>query len=173
MCKGLSALPSTCLERAKEMKVKLAHLADKQDRAPRHKEESLLQDFEKLLSSKHGVAAFRSFLRSEFSEENIEFWLACQDYSGTKSPGKLAPKAKRIYSQFVAVQAPQEVNLDSETREAVTVCVSEPTPASFSAAQQRIYTLMEKDSFPRFLKSSYCLEALRSLCGVAWQQQEE
>ncbi|MGH0135382.1 UNVERIFIED_CONTAM: hypothetical protein FKN15_031249 [Acipenser sinensis] len=91
------------------MKVKLAHLADKQDRAPRHKEESLLQDFEKLLSSKHGVQVFRSFLRSEFSEENIEFWLACQDYRGTKSPGKLVPKAKRIYSQFVAVQAPQEV----------------------------------------------------------------
>ena len=55
-----------------------------------------------------GLDLFRNFLRSEFSEENIEFWIACEDYKTAKS-GRLTSKAQQIYSDFVAVQAPREV----------------------------------------------------------------
>lgn len=56
-----------------------------------------------------GLASFRSFLRSEFSEENAEFWVACEDYKRTKSPVKMAEKAKRIYEEFIQTEAPKEV----------------------------------------------------------------
>ena len=55
-----------------------------------------------------GLQVFRGFLRSEFSEENLEFWLACEDYR--VSPSKT--KASSIYGQFINTDAPQEVGRD-------------------------------------------------------------
>ncbi|EPY78823.1 hypothetical protein CB1_001003002 [Camelus ferus] len=53
--------------------------------------------------------SFKSFLKSEFSEENLEFWLACEDYKKIKSPVKMAEKAKKIYEEFIQTEAPNEV----------------------------------------------------------------
>ncbi|EHB07553.1 Regulator of G-protein signaling 8 [Heterocephalus glaber] len=65
--------------------------------------------FDVLLSHKYGVAAFRAFLKTEFSEENLEFWLACEEFKKTRSTAKLVSKAHRIFEEFVDVQAPREV----------------------------------------------------------------
>ncbi|XP_078074256.1 regulator of G-protein signaling 8-like [Mustelus asterias] len=118
------------------------------------------ESFSVLLASKYGLVAFRAFLRSEYSEENIEFWLACEDYKKTKSPAKLASKAKKIYSEFIDVQAPKEVNLDFQTRELTRKNLLEPTHTCFNDAQKRIYSLMERDSYPRFLRSKIYLDVL-------------
>lgn len=56
-----------------------------------------------------GVAAFHTFLKTEFSEENLEFWLACEEFKKTRSTAKLVSKAHRIFEEFVDVQAPREV----------------------------------------------------------------
>lgn len=55
-----------------------------------------------------GQGVFREFLKSEFSEENIEFWLACEDYKKTKSD-HLHGKAERIYEEFVQTDAIKQV----------------------------------------------------------------
>lgn len=147
---------------------------------------------------------FRGFLRSEFSEENLAFWLACEDYR--VSPSNLQKtKAGSIYNQFINPDAPQEVgggesviqhgalrlkevceqfkvsriqsrprassdnpffspqvNLDAETREALLSVMDSLCADTFSKAQQRIYSLMAKDSFPRFLRSPHCMEAVKA-----------
>jgi len=56
-----------------------------------------------------GLYAFRSFLVSEFSEENIAFYLACEDFKSTKSVAKMPSKAKRIYEELIGSEAPREV----------------------------------------------------------------
>lgn len=56
-----------------------------------------------------GLSAFRSFLQSEFSDENIEFWMACEDFKKTKNPAKMAAKAKKIYEDFIQSEGPREV----------------------------------------------------------------
>lgn len=56
-----------------------------------------------------GVETFSQFLRTEFSEENIEFWLACEEYKTTDSETKLLSKAKYIYTIFIESDAPKEV----------------------------------------------------------------
>lgn len=61
------------------------------------------------LSLLDGLASFKSFLKSEFSEENLEFWIACEDFKKTKSPAKMAEKAKKIYEEFIQTEAPKEV----------------------------------------------------------------
>lgn len=53
---------------------------------------------------------FRLFLQREFSEENIDFWTACEEYKKLRD-AKLPAQARQIYSDFVAVQAPKEVSL--------------------------------------------------------------
>lgn len=134
------------------MRVKLSHLAE-----AHHKQKvqdgKILQDLETLLNSKSGLQAFRGFLHSEFSEENLQFWLACEDFR--ISPSNLQKtKASSIYSQFINPGAPLEVNLDAETRDALLDVMDSPCADTFKNAQQKIYSLMAKDSFPRFLRSS-------------------
>ena len=53
---------------------------------------------------------FRAFLQSEFSEENIAFYLACEDYRATKT-SQLPAKAQKIYQEFISTDAPREVNI--------------------------------------------------------------
>lgn len=50
-------------------------------------------------------------MTSEFSEENIAFYLACKDFKKTKSVAKLPSKAERIYNEFIGTEAPREVSL--------------------------------------------------------------
>ncbi|KAG8201054.1 hypothetical protein JTE90_002729 [Oedothorax gibbosus] len=110
------------------------------------------QSFQELTNSKYGLSLFRAFLSREFSEENIEFWLACEDYKRTR-PNKLIGKARKIYDDFVAVQAPKEVNLDSSMRSTILDHLQNPDRHSFDSAQRRIQGLMEQDAYVRFLQS--------------------
>ncbi|KAM4774164.1 regulator of G-protein signaling 8 isoform 6-T6 [Cyanocitta cristata] len=116
--------------------------------------------FDVLLSHKYGLAAFRAFLKTEFSEENLEFWLACEDFKKTRSAAKLASKAQRIFEEFIDVQAPREVNIDFQTRELTRRNVQEPSLSCFDQAQGKVHSLMEKDSYPRFLRSKIYTDLL-------------
>uniref|UniRef100_A0A8C3BKP4 Regulator of G-protein signaling 8 n=1 Tax=Cairina moschata TaxID=8855 RepID=A0A8C3BKP4_CAIMO len=116
--------------------------------------------FDVLLSHKYGLAAFRAFLKTEFSEENLEFWLACEDFKKTRSAAKLASKAQRIFEEFIDVQAPREVNIDFQTRELTRRNMQEPSLSCFDQAQGKVHSLMEKDSYPRFLRSKIYTDLL-------------
>ncbi|NXC85270.1 RGS3 protein, partial [Cercotrichas coryphoeus] len=120
---------------------------------------------EKLLLHKYGLAAFRAFLRTEFSEENLEFWLACEEFKKIKSQSKMVSKAKKIFSEYIAIQSCKEVNLDSYTREHTKENLQNITRSCFDLAQKRIYGLMEKDSYPRFLRSDLYLDIINQKKG--------
>ncbi|KAM6124454.1 LOW QUALITY PROTEIN: regulator of G-protein signaling 2-like [Pterocles gutturalis] len=113
--------------------------------------------FDELLANKYGLAAFRAFLKSEFCEENIEFWLACEDFKKTKSPQKLT-SSKKIYNDFIEKEAPKEINIDFQTKNMIAQNIQEATHTCFSAAQKRVYSLMENNSYPRFLESEFYQE---------------
>ena len=55
-----------------------------------------------------GTTAFRSFLSSEYSEENIDFWLECESYKALKD-SKRHKMALKIYDCFLAPEASSEV----------------------------------------------------------------
>ncbi|XP_023228782.1 uncharacterized protein LOC111629146 isoform X1 [Centruroides sculpturatus] len=116
--------------------------------------------FQDLMSSKYGQALFRAFLSREFSEENIEFWLACEDFKKART-NKLSSKARKIYNDFVASQSPKEVNLDLTIRNSIMNSLATPDRHSFDQAQRRIQALMEQDSYLRFLQSELYLELLQ------------
>ncbi|XP_016897567.1 regulator of G-protein signaling 8 [Cynoglossus semilaevis] len=111
------------------------------------------ESFDQLLSHKCGLAAFRTFLKTEFSDENIEFWMACEEYKKVKSCTKMMSKANKIFKEFIDVQAPREVNIDYRTREKIKQSLEEPSSSTLDEVQAQVYSLMEKDSYPRFLRS--------------------
>lgn len=47
-----------------------------------------------------------------------------------------------------------QVSLDARVREVINKKMQDPTPHAFEDAQLQIYTLMHRDSYPRFLSSS-------------------
>lgn len=57
-----------------------------------------------------GRKVFRDFLRCEYSEENIMFWLACEDLKKETSPEAIEEKARIIYEDYISILSPKEVN---------------------------------------------------------------
>ncbi|UMM41129.1 hypothetical protein L5515_017525 [Caenorhabditis briggsae] len=122
------------------------------------------KSFDSLLNNKFGCALFRQFLKKEFSDENMDFWLECEEFKKMKDGKKsTTQKAIEIYSEFVAEHAPKEVNLDSDTRAATRAAVEAGCkPDTFALAQNRVEQLMSKDSYRRFLRDRLFLDLLES-----------
>ncbi|CAF3433760.1 unnamed protein product [Rotaria socialis] len=146
-----------------------ANLSEKSLIPSREDVQSWEQSFDALLRHRYGQALFRAFLRTEFSEENLEFWLACDEFRVCKEP-KRSAKAKKIYMDFIAIGAPKQVNLDTETRMSTIANIDNPPLDTFDRAQRRIQGLMEKDSYQRFLKSELYINLLRRTSYPAQQR---
>lgn len=175
-----------------------------------------------------GRQVFTSFLRSEFSEENMDFWVACEEYKKMVA-SELAARAQQIYQQYIQADAPKEViqlvktrkfqweyfklwqnwsfitpmaqflffwvlsnlkiksskwffssqplkikvNLDAVIREKTKQNVNSPCPSTFDEAQKMIYTLMEKDSYRRFLCSTLVQDLLQTQTASARVKKEK
>ena len=48
----------------------------------------------------------------------------------------------------------RQVSLDSRVREVINIKMRSPNSRTFDEAQMQIYTLMHRDSYPRFVNSS-------------------
>ncbi|XP_060771764.1 regulator of G-protein signaling 6 isoform X3 [Neoarius graeffei] len=100
-----------------------------------------------------GRDQFLKFLESEFSSENLQFWLAVQDLK--RRPLQDVPtRAQEIWQEFLAEGAPSSINLDSHSYERTSQNLKDPGRNSFEDAQDHIYKLMKSDSYTRFLRSS-------------------
>lgn len=56
-----------------------------------------------------GRKVFRDFLKCEYSEENILFWLACEDLKQESNPEMIEEKARAIYEDYISILSPKEV----------------------------------------------------------------
>lgn len=62
-----------------------------------------------MLRSLEGREVFREFLRSEYSEDNLLFWLACEELKKETNPTVVDEKARIIYEDYVSILSPKEV----------------------------------------------------------------
>ncbi|KOB78671.1 Uncharacterized protein OBRU01_02008 [Operophtera brumata] len=106
------------------------------------------------------------------------FWLACEELKREAEPAAVEEKARFIYEDYISILSPKEVSaccelkcaschpeltsarlpqvsLDSRVREVVNRNMVEPTPHTFDEAQLQIYTLMHRDSYPRFFEEAH------------------
>ncbi|XP_011929206.1 PREDICTED: regulator of G-protein signaling 20 isoform X5 [Cercocebus atys] len=121
------------------------------------------QSFDKLMVTPAGRNAFREFLRTEFSEENMLFWMACEELKKEANKNIIEEKARIIYEDYISILSPKEVSLDSRVREVINRNMVEPSQHIFDDAQLQIYTLMHRDSYPRFMNSAVYKDLLQSL----------
>uniref|UniRef100_A0A915JSP7 RGS domain-containing protein n=1 Tax=Romanomermis culicivorax TaxID=13658 RepID=A0A915JSP7_ROMCU len=118
--------------------------------------------FERLMKNKIGQKMFADFLKGEFSDENILFWMACEELKKERNREKIEEKARIIYEDFVSILSPKEVSLDSRVREIVNNKMVHPDAHTFDEAQEQIFQLMQRDSFPRFISSQIYKDLLAS-----------
>ena len=57
-----------------------------------------------------GRKIFREFLRSEYSEENMLFWLACEELKKEENAEAVEEKARLIYEDYISILSPKEVS---------------------------------------------------------------
>jgi len=116
--------------------------------------------FENMMSSQAGREIFLKFLKKEFSSENLIFWSACEDLRQVKDEKYFKEKVEDMFTTFLEASSPQEVSLDFKVKERVMEQRDQPSETMFDEAQSKIYTLMHRDSFPRFLTSSFYKDLL-------------
>ena len=62
-----------------------------------------------MLRTLEGREIFREFLRSEYSEDNLLFWLACEELKKETNPLVVEEKSRIIYEDYVSILSPKEV----------------------------------------------------------------
>lgn len=60
---------------------------------------------------KAGKKIFRDFLRCEYSEENILFWMAVEELKKESNPDIIEEKARFIYEDYISILSPKEVSV--------------------------------------------------------------
>ncbi|CRL04267.1 CLUMA_CG017365, isoform B, partial [Clunio marinus] len=110
---------------------------------------------EELVRDPTGLQEFTSYLRKEYSHENIRFWMAVNDLRRS-AQSQIPRKAKEIYEEFLEPGAPCEINIDGKTMEKVQQGLKSPTRFTFDVAAEHVYTLLlKKDCYPRFIRSEH------------------
>jgi regulator of G-protein signaling len=81
------------------------------------------------------------------------FWLAVEELRKEHAKEVIADKVRLIYEDFISILSPREVSLDARVKESIMRGLECPTTQIFDEAQLQTYTLMKRDSYPRFLNS--------------------
>ncbi|XP_038072116.1 regulator of G-protein signaling 7-like isoform X2 [Patiria miniata] len=116
--------------------------------------------FDDLLKDPLGRDQFARFLAKEFSQENLRFWIACQELRAT-AISKVPAKAQEIHDEFLSEASHCPINVDSKVREVTRKNMKGAAGRyTFDSAQEHIYMLMRSDSYSRFLKSELYKELL-------------
>ena len=110
-----------------------------------------------VLRNEGAYQAFKSHLEDEFSFENIAFLEQVQKYRKTYDDmsNKLAKlELNAIYDEFIADDAPQEVNIKSAHRSTLRENLQSKNPATepsvLNGAELEVYEMIQGDAFARF-----------------------
>jgi hypothetical protein len=105
-----------------------------------------------LINHDEGRKCFTKYLESEFSAENINFWIAARDYAGIQDEVQRKTIGTQIFNRYLAANAPEQVNINSHNRSEVEagIAKAEFTSDLFVGSAADVFSLMASDSFKRF-----------------------
>ena len=63
-----------------------------------------------------GPVIYAAYLKTEHSDENIKFWMACETYKKTASQWSRTSRAKKLYKVYIQPQSPREVTTPDYAR---------------------------------------------------------
>jgi len=110
-----------------------------------------------LLSHSLGMSTFRTFLRKSVAEENLDFWIAANEFR-TSSQGKdwMKTRAEEIFGQYCKESSEHQVNLPCSMRSSLQKAIEECDFIKddlFTPSIDEIYRLLERDNYARFKRS--------------------
>ena len=117
-------------------------------------------------------AAFKMWLehqKSEYASESSEFWsdtnAFLEESKKEPPPEDLAARAKLIVDTYVVDGCEKQVNLPSAVQQAAIAAASATpfTPDLFDASRKELYSLMRRDTLPRFLQTDRYTTILSTL----------
>lgn len=122
-----------------------------------------------ILRDPSNYAVFESFLIKDFSVENAHFWKAVESYKNHVHQGmpldQMKSIGKMLYQEFISPSGKLCINVSFGTRTQLTNLFEKHDEMDDSfeykaisldlleRAQKEVFTLMLKDSFPRYLRS--------------------
>lgn len=80
----------------------------------------------------------QEFLKKEFSQENIIFWKAVEQYKKIIEADKRKAKAKEIFMKHVSVKATDPINIEQNARQQVEKQLDSPSISTFERPQQEV-----------------------------------
>uniref|UniRef100_A0A6G1SGB7 Regulator of G-protein signaling loco n=1 Tax=Aceria tosichella TaxID=561515 RepID=A0A6G1SGB7_9ACAR len=114
-------------------------------------------DFKTFLSHQDNIRVFKEFLQTQYCQENLDFYLACERYRHLDSNGvgKELVKfmATQIYNDHLSENARQPVNVNNACVQIIKDNLKDPKPDLLCDAQAEIFELMRTDCYPRFCKT--------------------
>uniref|UniRef100_A0A8R1XVF2 RGS domain-containing protein n=1 Tax=Onchocerca volvulus TaxID=6282 RepID=A0A8R1XVF2_ONCVO len=114
-------------------------------------------DVEKILHNELYRKPFQQFLEQQFCAENINFYMAVEDYRSIPDSDleKRAEVARQIFERYFAPNGIESVNIDNSTSKSIrdAVMSEEFTPQLYDVAQYQIFHLLKYDCWPRYLRA--------------------
>ncbi|OAF65348.1 Regulator of G-protein signaling 11 [Intoshia linei] len=114
-----------------------------------------------LLKDPIGVVQFKSFLKSEFSSENLSFLLDNKMYKFCPI-SKIEQYNMEMFRKYIGPTAEEMINIDSSIVENIKMSI-EKSPKSrniYNKAAEHVLALIKSDSYTRFIKSNYCKNSI-------------
>lgn len=82
----------------------------------------------------------KEFLKKEFSEENIDFWVKCENYKKLATPEEMRKGADDIWNNYLDTSAMHQINVDNKARSHCKEALQNPNNTMFEMAQNQVYT---------------------------------
>ncbi|XP_057297738.1 regulator of G-protein signaling 17-like isoform X2 [Hydractinia symbiolongicarpus] len=111
-------------------------------------------NFDALIQDDTGKKLFSIFLQQEHSEENLTFWLEVNQLRSMENLNERKLKMKKIYLEYLKPMASNEINVAGTVRKKIEEELQHnPNEHVFDVAQNQVYLMMHRQSYPRFLSS--------------------
>jgi len=77
-------------------------------------------------------------LKKEFSNENIDFWVKCENFKKITDPDEMQRTAKEIWAEYLDTSSMTQINVDSKARSHCKEALQTPNSAMFEKAQTHV-----------------------------------
>ncbi|CDX47459.1 Regulator of G-protein signaling rgs-6 [Caenorhabditis elegans] len=115
-----------------------------------------LKIFKKVIRDPVLRAPFQEFLEQQFCAENLNFYLAVEQFKEIQDFQERSSFGRRIFDRYFAMNSTEPVNIDNSTSKRIRETVeSGGFPLdTYDVAQYQILHLLKYDCWPRFLRST-------------------
>jgi len=123
----------------------------------------LRAELKQILRNKELCILFRNWLKTQYCEENLSFWVDIELYRKDKECKNMKERAQEIYDKYLKVDAQYSLNIDDELRRDILKKLKNTTEDSvdsslFDTVQQYVFSLLETGCISRFLNSKQYLD---------------